>query len=193
MPHQEKEETRIQKPGTRIIARSEGAPDGRVGVWACGRVGVWACGRVGVWGVWGVWACGASGRVGVSACRRCQRCRRSQRRCWPWTRWARWRVSGSADRPEGPWEHSPGFSLGLHVCNALGLKDRRKRERQIGSGSRSNLRYAAIASFLAVFQTPCAKEQRPRLKPGLCFKGPSGPNTHTPKHPTRPSGTTDYF
>jgi hypothetical protein len=110
MPHQEKEETRIQKPGTRIIARSEGAPGGRVGVWACGRVGVWACGRV------GVWACGRVGVVGVSACRGVGALARwridvvgavgvSQRRCWPWTRWARWRgrrVSGSAYRPEGP-------------------------------------------------------------------------------------------
>jgi hypothetical protein len=47
MPHQEKEETRIQKPGTRIIARSEGAPDGRAGVWALARVSVSAGRRIG--------------------------------------------------------------------------------------------------------------------------------------------------
>lgn len=29
--------------------------------------------------------------------------------------------------PWGPWEHSPGFSLGRHFYNAFGLKDRGKR------------------------------------------------------------------
>jgi hypothetical protein len=61
-------------------------------------MGVSAYRRVGVSAVSAVSACR---RVGVSACRR---------------------VGG--DRPEGPWELSPGLSLGCMFHEVPGLKDR---------------------------------------------------------------------
>jgi hypothetical protein len=68
-----------------------------VGVWAYRRIGVSAYRRVGV---------SACRRVGVSACRR---------------------VGVSAYRrvrPEGPWELSPGFSLGSSPPTVIALKGR---------------------------------------------------------------------
>ena len=90
------------------------------------------------------------------------------------SRFGVWRLKKGrlAFRPEGPWDPSPGFSLGNVFCEEPGLKDRQKRKLRDQPRRSQYWGGAEVARFLSVLQTSHAKTTLPRLKPGLGFQGP---------------------
>jgi hypothetical protein len=73
----------------------------------------------------------------------------------------------SACRPEGPWEQSPGFSLGTHVFRARRSEGSQEKDR-FGAMVAMTILVSGPAESIAptVLQTSRLNNQQPRLKPG---------------------------
>ena len=82
------------------------------------------------------------------------------------------RIFAGGFGPEGPWELSPGFSLGRRYFYVLALEGRRTMPGQSHIDcTQIQMTISSALSGLVAFIVP-----RPRLKPGLGFQGPSGRN-----------------
>ena len=80
-----------------------------------------------------------------------------------------WRL---AFRPEGPWDPSPGFSLGNVFCEEPGLKDRQKRKLRDQPRRSQYWGGAEVARFLSVLQTSHAKTYATQAKAWARFSRP---------------------